>query len=1231
MNTPLTFDSAIKILLPDYNTKRVRYNELVEQLRLPAPVSEKTGKTLAVGGDAYKAAIRAEIIQRAAAVPVARNELFIRSDIQYENPDEADVGSDPYIVSANTIDSVGTFMKQMVLTKNSKDRADLYSMIKAAIKKTTLMVSYVGIIYHDNEGNKPRVISVRPNIISEGLEAFDAFLEEVETGKYVKAIVGENAIGSDPIDTHQYSLLLNRFFIGFLQTRFDAYGDPKDFIFDVVGIKSLKRTCAYDCLKHLGYTYPGAPEDLCDVKNLSKYIEEAEIPVLLISNGLAQSSAATRKLLDESKDKIDVIQKGVKRKVRAFRACNSLADNPNSSSNEFTFPEAINVIKQGVIYVRDKNGGFIYDEIGSKVIEKSFKTHEYSVLIYDRKGEHIDVAKNKFSKDIIKPDVWITENCDIVRDGKQIMRLTTLITNVQFGKKLKEYYVFFDYETVVDYSRENCVKEYSISALLIENYEKEESYPPPSRENCKNYCDVTPSKNKSDEKNAKLDAKISPKEEVEEMTPSPLTELCYAEADGAEVLDTFIKMNINIQTFMGYDCSEQFLAWIHKIQKDKKITFVGFNNTNFDNFILLRALLLDKKYDFDVKNVFYNGSQLLNFTLNGRHKTFDIRKHLVGSLAANCNSFKIKAGAKKSFDHRTAQVLHDDGKLIEYITDNSELKEYNEFDVISTAILYKKYQQALMSIESARDLARELYNVPTIGSFVYKIFGKHVKDIGIELPTLEKKQYEDLQKFKVAGRVEMFNGVQNVGERLASTDVCSLYPYVMGVHDCYYPCGEVMKTEKYMGDNIIGFYYCDIDQSNLAGMDLPLIYPEKTKLENKWDHQLILKDYLISNVMIKLLLDHGCKVDIKNGFYFTERSRSCDMFTFLLRMMGAKNEQDTFKSSKKAEEIAMYNPALRETLKLLMNSLSGKVIEGLHTEKTSDVGAGGEELLKILAKAESVNVINQIGNRLFVSYTVSVDSVLEQQRPIYLGCLIYDYAKQYMYRNSYAKIGKSNLLYTDTDASKFRYRHFLKWKDWIDRENVQVPHWKDVEEIDERYKNHKMYDPDSKVFGSFEDELEEMVSDEYKFICLEKKSWLYAIRKTGSDWKAKFKFKGLNNSAQILTLKEDVLRTKVAAGVERYRLINENDGLGSVREVYKRIHDFYDANKINCLGNGRAVDFFEQIIRDGSAHVLTHSFRRIVRNSAHDVEVGDTERYNPLLNSVQINIAIKKITLVKDR
>jgi DNA-3-methyladenine glycosylase II len=178
--------------------------------------------------------------------------------------------------------------------------------------------------------------------------------------------------------------------------------------------------------------------------------------------------------------------------------------------------------------------------------------------------------------------------------------------------------------------------------------------------------------------------------------------------------------------------------------------------------------------------------------------------------------------------------------------------------------------------------------------------------------------------------------------------------------------------------------------------------------------------------MIGLLRQYGCSVVVKKGFVFPNKMKSCEMFSFLLEFMQSKNYQDLESKKEKKGLANEYNPALRETYKLLMNSLSGKVIEGLHTEKTIDISSGAE-FLKIQEKATKINFINAVGGKMFLTYEVDAETIINQQRPIYLGVLIYDYAKRYMFQNSYAKIGKANLLYTDTDASKFRYKDFITW------------------------------------------------------------------------------------------------------------------------------------------------------------------------------------------------------------
>lgn len=376
--------------------------------------------------------------------------------------------------------------------------------------------------------------------------------------------------------------------------------------------------------------------------------------------------------------------------------------------------------------------------------------------------------------------------------------------------------------------------------------------------------------------------------------------------------------------------------------------------------------------------------------------------------------------------------------------------------------------------------------------------------------------------------------------------------------------------------------------------------------------------------MIGLLKKFKCKVVIKNGFIFENKMKSCDMFGFLLDFMKEKNIQDGLKKDKSEN----YNSALRETYKLLMNSLSGKVIEGLHTEKTVAIDTIAE-YEKIKNKAESINIVNNIGDKLFITYAVEAETLIKQQRPIYLGVLIYDYAKRYMYENSYSKVGLSKLLYTDTDASKFRYTDFIKWKNWIDTNNVQVPHWKEVEQYDNRYCNHKIFVEGSKVFGAFEDELEDMVGSEYKFYCIEKKSWLYSYKKD-DKWNSKFRFKGLNGSAIMLDLKEDFIKSKKISHKAK------DDKQAYVETKYyiepyseEKVYQYCSNNKDKSIENNNEMEFFSQLFNTGEAYVLSMSFRKIVNNTKRNVELEDEDKYNDLINNIQVNISMKHINIKK--
>ena len=277
---------------------------------------------------------------------------------------------------------------------------------------------------------------------------------------------------------------------------------------------------------------------------------------------------------------------------------------------------------------------------------------------------------------------------------KLIFTPTQINKTNKLNKYVNNYKIFFDYETVIDFDYNNCMIEYSCSILIC--------------------------------------------------TDEDLEELDAIDIEGdREKLNKFLYPNDRpprVICFKGYDCSTQLIKWVCDNQitylgkKNNRFDFVSFNGSNFDNFILLNALLRQNETDLDcellnVSDVFYNGNQILNFKINMKHSTFDIRKHLVGSLKDCCEGFKVNMCSKLDFNHNKAQQLHEDNQLMDYIKDNKELEEYNNMDCISLAIIFKRYRDALISMPQTKKYGENLTDNKTIGGIIYNIFKDHTKDL----------------------------------------------------------------------------------------------------------------------------------------------------------------------------------------------------------------------------------------------------------------------------------------------------------------------------------------------------------------------------------------------------------------------------------------------------------------------------------------------------------------------
>ena len=812
--------------------------------------------------------------------------------------------------------------------------------------------------------------------------------------------------------------------------------------------------------------------------------------------------------------------------------------------------------------------------------------------------------------------------------------------------KMERIYSFFDFETVIDLMHDTLpFKEYSLAYWTVSENELES---------------------------------------ISKMNFSNQDELLL-----------YIKSKMQCNIYVGYDCTHKYLEYL-RAMPNYDITLIGFNNSNFDNYFIIRELeknYSDDKNDFDF-DVFYNGNSIMNIKFFNNIEMFDLAKHLTqGKLFDYCESFKIKAN-KVSFDHIEAQNRFNNGKLFDndFIT---ELSRYNLFDVISTGLLFYAYKTVIENIiyfsvtinyklKDINSTKKSIVNYKTIGSLMWEIMEKYwvvnkIKIPKFEMPELfktneeyqkavynlatyqrirkridfgfcmckycikkrertktydvikrEKKldnsediikkshdgfnNYTNIRQYISAGRCDLPDDIPHIiNGDLMSLDVCSMYPYNMCVNKVYYPYGKIIKSEEY-DENLFGYYWCDIDQSNLPPEKKFLC--EKTCTQNIWNTKNILVDYFINTEKIKYLKKLGCNVTIRDGIKFTEKIASYELFKPLLSLMKLKNEQDILKQNKSPE----CNSALRNVLKLMINSISGKVIEKLHTEKVEYIKHDQYDK-KFLGRSETgdvlreVSIINGSDKYYLVQYKTSDVEEFKNHRPIFLADLIYTYSHIHLYDN----LISLGALYRDTDSGKFPKKlgeEVIK----ILKER-ELPHWKETELYDERLKYAKIYNNDFKVFGSLEDELQEY--NGIKISYFNKKKEYCMITKKG---KVIMKGKGIKMSNLPLN-EEKLLELGVSKEIiKEYNIdkiknaLEKNINEKSILE-YHNIYNKY----LNEERDWESV-FYDLVVNKKPIFLLTNQFKKIVRNTKKNVKPCELYKMNVNANTIRMSYIVKCIT-----
>ncbi|PIA12579.1 hypothetical protein COEREDRAFT_95001 [Coemansia reversa NRRL 1564] len=459
-----------------------------------------------------------------------------------------------------------------------------------------------------------------------------------------------------------------------------------------------------------------------------------------------------------------------------------------------------------------------------------------------------------------------------------------------------------------------------------------------------------------------------------------------------EILDQQFETLENTENIMMYLKKESIK------ERNKHKYLVGFNNSRFDNFLLLEEML--RKGDENIKELLFAGNTILNMKIYG-FEVMDLCRILNTSLDKACKSFKCEQ-QKLSLEHNVVQDMFMKGELQQYLQKNyKKVKDYNLMDVKTLAELYFKIQEAVITL-----CGMNIKDFSTIAGMSYEIFKRKNKDKDIPIHgDMEKSM---IRESVVGGRAQIFNKGEYNTEPLCCIDCVSLYPYVM--LNNVFPIGETCFTEKYI-ENKIGVYKVEIiTQPHIS------IIPTRTK-NNPLDWESKDLERFLTSQDIDTLVKHGCKLEIVYGVYWNEDIGQL-FKSYFTPLVEEKKRQDKLKEDSNEE----YNAAIRELCKLLMNSLSGKLIQRDYAQ-IIEIVKGREGMNAFRQKCNAQISILEINSKICI-----VSGTLQQyinKMPTIYGSLIYSYARSHMYNTILSKVDYNQLYGMDTDSAFITIKQYL--------------------------------------------------------------------------------------------------------------------------------------------------------------------------------------------------------------
>jgi hypothetical protein len=389
--------------------------------------------------------------------------------------------------------------------------------------------------------------------------------------------------------------------------------------------------------------------------------------------------------------------------------------------------------------------------------------------------------------------------------------------------------------------------------------------------------------------------------------------------------------------------ARQFLNWLKKEHiANRHYVCVAHNGARFDNYLLVKEFTNDELLHTQLN---LRGASVIGMTYDN-HNFKDPCCFMPNSLENLCKSFKVQTPKLTEFIHE-GKVLSNKNlcfykpeltfkQFMNLQNVESEYwklyVEYCEIDCVSLLELWDKFSKNVNKLigEMGGYLLKKctLTNARTIGGLAKKIidnmnatdkFKHHAKYLKFYEDDDDEK-YNFVCKFKRGG-ISHCNQAGKHTESVCSYDITSQYPTAM--NKMIVPTGRSKWVTKF-NPKAYGYYELANMKFDTKYKFKPISYQKESGVL-EWKTENIESCYVDSEMIKYLQKYYGLKkFDVVKGLVSNSFINASAFFgKYVDVLFQEKAKQDVLKKNNDD----MYNPALREVIKLFLNSLSGKLVE----------------------------------------------------------------------------------------------------------------------------------------------------------------------------------------------------------------------------------------------------------------------------------------------------------------